>query len=79
MSRIFLVICTLAAGFWGTNALAQLKTEPGPGTLACGQTVLVDPPPPPKGKIKQVTGGCNISSAGANISGAARQRKCVSR
>jgi hypothetical protein len=63
-----------------TAADAQtLKREPAAGTLGCNQTVLVDDGTCPKGKIKQVTGGCNMIGPGSRKAGAVRSRQCVSR
>jgi hypothetical protein len=58
-----------------------IKQEPGPGLLGCGATVLVDDGTCGKGKIKQVTGGCNVgaSSTATTGAGAGRKKKCVSR
>jgi hypothetical protein len=79
-SRLLALIVggTVVLGASGVSA-QTLKSEPGPGTLPCGETVLVDDGTCGKGKIKQVTGGCNMSG-GVTFAGApSRKRACIRR
>jgi hypothetical protein len=62
------------------NAQQILKSEPPRGGLPAGAVVLVDDGSCPKGKIKEVTGGSNISVAGGqSIKGSARTKRCIAR
>jgi hypothetical protein len=61
-----------------TSARAQLTSEPAPGTLPAGQSVLVDDGTCGPGKIKKVTGGSDINKAtGKSQKGSARKRTCI--
>jgi hypothetical protein len=62
------------------NAQQVLKSEPPRGGLPAGAVVLVDDGSCPKGKIKEVTGGSNISvTGGQSIKGGARTKRCIPR
>jgi hypothetical protein len=77
MCAVALLAVAMSPAAFGQNVVKQ---EPGPGLLGCGATVLVDDGTCGKGKIKQVTGGCNMNAAASSSgAGAGRQRKCVSR
>jgi hypothetical protein len=69
----FAVIVSTACG------AQMLKKEPGAGQLAAGAVVLVDDGTCGPGKVKQVTGGSNMSMSGGQMltTGSARKRKCV--
>ena len=75
------VASLFAAGALATSAVAAtLGAEPPPGSLRAGESVLVDDGSCPRGQIKQVTGGGNISlSSGEKRSGGTRTRRCVKR
>jgi hypothetical protein len=55
-----------------------LKNDPPPGGLSAGAVVLVDDGSCPKGKIKELTGGSNISG-GQSVKGSARTKRCIPR
>jgi hypothetical protein len=77
MRGIIIAALLLVAG----PVLAQqaLKSEPLPGHLGSGQTVLVDDGTCGPGKIKQITGGSDKDRLGGGQSGKQRSRKCISR
>ena len=57
-----------------------LASEPGPGALRAGETVLIDDGSCPPGEIKQVTGGGDTRhSTGEATSGGGRRRRCIKR
>ncbi|WP_368736595.1 DUF6719 family protein [Bradyrhizobium campsiandrae] len=61
-----------------TAAHAQLTSEPAPGTLPSGQSVLVDDGTCGPGKIKKVTGGSDVNMAtGERQKGSGRKRTCI--
>jgi len=62
-----------------TSAHAQLTSEPAPGTLPAGQSVLVDDGSCGPGKIKKVTGGSDTSlTTGKPVAGGSgRKRTCI--
>lgn len=62
-------------------ALQILRHEPPKGQLLAGQTVLVDDGSCPKGQIKEVKGGSNLSlSTGMKKrTGFARTHRCIPR
>jgi hypothetical protein len=74
MKRLFLISAILLAS---GPALAQLTSEPAPGTLAAGQSVLVDDGTCGPGKIKKVTGGSDRTANGELVKGTKRKRSCV--
>jgi hypothetical protein len=75
MKRLLLISAIfLASG----AAQAQLTSEPAPGTLPAGQSVLVDDGTCGPGKIKKVTGGSDTNMAtGQRVEGAGRKRACI--
>jgi hypothetical protein len=77
MRGLIIAALLLAAG----PVLAQqaLKSEPLPGQLGSGETVLVDDGTCGPGKIKQITGGSDKDRVGGGQSGKQRSRKCISR
>ena len=60
-----------------SNAQQMLKQEPGAGQVPAGSVVLVDDGKCGKGKIKQVTGGSNMSGGQMVAGGSSRTRKCI--
>jgi hypothetical protein len=61
-----------------SSARAQLTSEPAPGTLPSGQSVLVDDGTCGPGKIKKVTGGSNVRlDTGQAVRGSERKRTCI--
>jgi hypothetical protein len=82
MNKAMLIVSmSLLATAIGVPAQAQqiLKQEPGKGALSAGAVVYVDDGTCPKGQIKKVTGGSNVSGGTAVTSGQGRQRSCVKR
>lgn len=73
--RIWLLALCLALA---APAYAQqiLKKEPERGQLRDGETVYVDDGSCPKGQIKAVTAGANMSGSGT---GRKRQKTCIKR
>jgi hypothetical protein len=72
------IFAIIAAMTFGSLCNAQaLKKEPGAGQLPAGSVVLVDDGTCGKGKIKQVTGGSNMSGGQMVAGGSSRTRKCV--
>jgi len=76
---IYISIVALAMIASSASTAQMLKKEPGAGQLAAGAVVLVDDGTCGPGKVKQVTGGSNISMSrgGQMTTGSARKRKCV--
>jgi hypothetical protein len=63
-----------------TAARAQLTSEPAPGQISPGQTVLVDDGTCGPGKIKKVTGGSDFNpTTGQRIKGSSRKRACITK
>lgn len=71
MKRLILSSALILAA---TSAGAQLTSEPPPGKLATGQSMLVDDGTCGPGKIKKVTGGSEIDASGQLRQGTKRQR-----
>lgn len=76
--RILAAMFSVLISAVSTHAQQILKREPPPGGLPAGAVVLVDDGSCPKGKIKEVTGGSNISG-GQSVKGGARTRRCIPR
>lgn len=76
MKKLLLILAVLVVP---GIAQAQLKSEPPPGTLPAGKSVLVDDGTCGPGKIKKITGGSDTSlKTGQRIAGGGgRQRTCV--
>jgi hypothetical protein len=76
MKRLFLIFVIL---FTSGTAYAQLTSEPAPGTLPAGQSVLVDDGTCGPGKIKKVTGGSdtNMTTGDRIKGGSGRKRTCI--
>jgi len=75
MKRLFFASAFALAA---TSAQAQLTSEPAPGTLPAGQSVLVDDGTCGPGKIKKVTGGSDVDLVtGKPRKGSARKRTCI--
>jgi hypothetical protein len=76
MKRLILISAIAMAA---TSAHAQLSSEPPPGALPAGQSVLVDDGTCGPGKIKKVTGGSDTwIGTGQHIKGgSARKRTCI--
>jgi hypothetical protein len=75
--RIGIIALTAAIGVSGLCNAQVLKKEPGAGQLPAGSVVLVDDGTCGKGKIKQVTGGSNMSGGQMVAGGSPRTRKCI--
>ena len=77
MKQIILAAVLTAAA---TAAQAQLTSEPAPGTLPAGQSMLVDDGTCGPGKIKKVTGGSDVfMGTGQAVKGSPRKRACIKR
>jgi len=57
-------------------AAFQYQSDPPPGSIKCGQRVTVKSSKACRGRPATLIGGCNIDSAGRQVSGAKRKVVC---
>lgn len=79
MRRVLLMSAIILAGISASHA--QYTSEPAPGMLPAGESVLVDDGTCGPGRIKKVTSGSNRSlRTGQHVAGGVkRTRTCIKR
>lgn len=62
MRRVTAVLCVVA-GLAGCGGPDLLKTEPGPGYIGPGESVLVDNGQCPAGQVQKITGPQTLTAS----------------